>query len=82
MTKKTKERIHANKKYPDRIYRGRILKAVREHVRGIDINDIGPIIDVTFNEKQDKTWLEQMVQRLVQDSLLSYKKHRLTLPHE
>ncbi|MCE9585813.1 A/G-specific adenine glycosylase [Candidatus Uhrbacteria bacterium] len=80
MVKKSIERIHHGKKFPDRIYRGRILKAVRERSAGIDIDRLGQIVDDAFDNKQDMVWLEQMVQRLVQDHLVSRSKQRVTLP--
>jgi A/G-specific adenine glycosylase len=86
------ERKHRNKPYPDRIYRGRILKLVREWGpavapsngalagRQVNISAIGPLVDGNFNKKLDQPWLEAMVNRLVRDGLLARNKNSLTLP--
>ncbi|MDP3794296.1 MAG: A/G-specific adenine glycosylase, partial [Candidatus Uhrbacteria bacterium] len=46
-TIKANETIHPGKKYPDRIYRGRILKRVRETSQGISLQALGHLIDPT-----------------------------------
>jgi A/G-specific adenine glycosylase len=63
------ERRHRNKPYPDRIYRGRILKLVREWGQ-VGTRDLGPIVDPYFTPKLDQKWMESMVERLVRDGLL------------
>src|SRR3989338_10672597 len=59
-----RERKHRNKSFPDRIYRGRILKLVRERgqVSGLRL---GQMIDPDFDKHLDQEWLEDMVDRLV-----------------
>lgn len=69
MTKKATERIQEGKKYPDRIYRGRILKLVREQ-REIAIGAIGAAIDPTFDPIRDSQWIEELVKRLKKDNLV------------
>ncbi|MBI5794486.1 A/G-specific adenine glycosylase [Candidatus Uhrbacteria bacterium] len=78
-TKKTNERHHRDKPFPDRIYRGRILRLVREwgQVRN---REFGPLIDPTFDQKLDQMWINAMVDRLVNDGLLSRKRNKITLP--
>lgn len=73
MIRKNRERRHRNKPHPDRIYRGRILAAVRESRRGLRQQQLGPIIDPTFNVVQDGQWLAAMVKRLEADGLLRKK---------
>lgn len=80
MTKATKERIHTGKRFPDRIYRGRILALVRKHSTQ-DPKTIGPLIDSTFRKAQDTPWLNQMIQRLIKDGLIMQnEKGALHLP--
>jgi len=78
-TPKTKERHHRDKRFPDRIYRGRILKLVRERDE-MNLSDIGPLIDKTFDKNLDQEWVKQMIKRLCQDNLLQKTESRLTLP--
>lgn len=79
-TKKPVERIHTGKKYPDRIYRGRILKAVRENVTVKDWWTLGDVIDPAYDVEKDEGWLEAMIGRLVDDGLLARKGTTLRLP--
>ncbi|MCC7522559.1 A/G-specific adenine glycosylase [Candidatus Uhrbacteria bacterium] len=67
MVKKSNEKIYPGKKYPDRIYRGRILSIIRQ--KPTPISQIGPRIDPSFSSK-DAIWLEHMVDRLIKDGLL------------
>lgn len=69
MIKKTKEKIQPGKTHPDRIYRGRILTAVRQSSTPMTRKKIGSIIDATFS-KNDQEWLDAMIKRLVKDRLL------------
>ena len=79
MIKKSRETIHRNKKYPDRIYRGRILTVVREARAGVTINRLGPMIDPAFDRQSDQAWLLAMIARMRQDKLLTIKNNRLCL---
>ncbi len=79
MIKKSHETIHRNKKYPDRIYRGRILKLVREAPHGKSIAQIGSAVDPTFDPKLDPPWLENMISRLVKDQMLARQGSKLFL---
>jgi len=76
-TPKANETIHPGKKYPDRIYRGRILKRIHESPGGISIKKLGPAIDSNFDEIHDKTWLKNMVGRLIKDQLVIKRGSRL-----
>ena len=75
----THEHKHRNKPSPDRIYRGRILKLVRERgqVSGLRL---GQMIDPDFNKHLDQEWMEAMVDRLVNDGLVSCAGKIVTLP--
>lgn len=75
-----RERHHRNKPFPDRIYRGRILKIVREWGQ-IRIADIGPLVDPDFDTKLDQKWIEATVERLVNDGLVSQSSNNITLPY-
>lgn len=77
--KKHNERKHADKSFPDRIYRGRILALVTKHGK-TQMNTLGIQIDPAFNPTQDTDWLHRMIQRLVKDGLLIQQGKTLTLP--
>lgn len=74
------ERIRPGKKHPDRIYRGRILKCVREAKRGVSIKNLGERIDPSFDAQADASWLLDMIHRLEGDGLVIMKRHNLYLP--
>ncbi len=79
MVKKAVESKHRDKKFPDRIYRGRILKHVREN-GSVEIDEIGPVVDAGFDATVDRDWIIAMVRRMEKDGMLSYLGDRVTLP--
>ena len=79
MVKKAVESKHRDKKFPDRIYRGRILKHVREN-GSIEIDEIGPVVDAGFDATVDRDWIVAMVRRMEKDGMLSYLGDRVNLP--
>ena len=79
MIKKSIESYHNEKPFPDRIYRGRILKHVRESKNGFIINRIGSTIDPTFDPISDSVWLEAMIERMIKDQLIEKKSRKLQL---
>lgn len=79
MVKKSVEKIREGKRWPDRIYRGRILAAVRQSETPISLAKIGPIIDQTFT-KNDQDWIKAMVDRLAKDGLIKIYKKKVSLP--
>jgi len=75
--KKVTERIRDNKKYPDRIYRGRILAWVREN-GATDMRHLGAKIDPEFS-LNDQDWVEAMIERMVKDGLLKKDGRKIEL---
>ncbi len=80
MIQKPNERRPRNKPFPDRIYRGRILKVVREYPNGVMVRDLGQKIDPDFHPQQDDAWLSAMTTRLQHDGLLALRHGRASLP--
>ena len=79
MVKKAVESRHLEKPHPDRIYRGRILKLVREASRGVNPRMIGNAIDKTFDPIADTEWVMAMVSRLIKDQLIQSQGVKLFL---
>ena len=75
---KSYEKIHEGKKYPDRIYRGRILKLILEK-KAISIKKLGVYIDPSYT-KSDATWVKNMIKRLAEDGLISIQHDMIQLP--
>jgi A/G-specific adenine glycosylase len=68
--KQAKEKIHPGKRYPDRIYRGRILKALKETNSGLSLAHIALLIDPDYNQKPDEQWIDAMLTRLTHEGFL------------
>lgn len=66
------ETKHRNKRYPDRIFRGRILKLVQEK-RAISIKVIGPLVDPSFDDEQDHAWLLRILDRMKKDRFIEQR---------
>lgn len=79
MVKKPFEKIREGKRWPDRIFRGRILSIIRKSTKAISVSTLGPLVDPTYS-KIDQGWIEAMVDRLVKDGLLKKSNNKLTLP--
>lgn len=77
--KKSKETVRAGKKHPDRIFRGRILTALREHGALNDLHVLGREIDKTY-KKQDEAWVLAMLDRLAKDRLIVKRADVWRLP--
>ena len=69
--KKARESVHRNKRVPDRIYRGRILKYIRESVAPQTLLSIAQHIDTTFDSTKDTAWVQAMLTRLTNEGFLT-----------
>lgn len=67
--KKANETRHRDKPYPDRIYRGRILKIVQEN-GGVSVDTLGTLIDSSFDYEHDQAWLLRMLDRMEKDRFI------------
>lgn len=73
--KQANEKKHRNKPYPDRIYRGKILRFVKENMTGASFNEIAAAIDPAFDQELDRSWVEAMLQRLTKEGFLVATKN-------
>jgi A/G-specific adenine glycosylase len=79
LIKKAVEKRHQNKPHPDRIYRGRILKLIREEPDGVLEKTLGKKIDPTFEHKNDSTWLKAILTRMEKEGFLEKRGTRWIL---
>jgi A/G-specific adenine glycosylase len=79
MIKKAKETKHRDKPFPDRIYRGRILRVVREAKHPVAIARLGLAVDPSFIHAKDARWMRDMIRRLEQDGMLKRKGQTVAL---
>lgn len=70
MIRKAVESRHRDKPHPDRIYRGRILKQVREADDGMRPEALGFAVDPAYDPIADSAWIDAMIERLVRDQLI------------
>lgn len=54
---------------PNRIFRGRIVEALRDHPDGLNFEEIGKWISPDHREEL-KEWQEQLIKKLIQDGML------------
>ncbi|MBM5789842.1 A/G-specific adenine glycosylase [Candidatus Parcubacteria bacterium] len=78
MVKRPAERRHAGKPFPNRIYRGRILKLVRERGR-VKWSEVGPTVDEAYNPDIDRLWMEGMITQLIHEHFLSTHQQVISL---
>ena len=74
--KQANEKKHSGKPYPDRIYRGRILKALNETAAGHSLQKVASLIDDTYDDGFDKNWIEGMLTRLTKEGFLEKRGSR------
>lgn len=77
------EYVREGKRYPNRIYRGRILAQVRtahlQH-KPITRHMLGGAIDPHFDPIQDQEWIDELVDKLIHDQLIVEHNAQLSLP--
>lgn len=76
--KKTFEFRHRDKPFPDRIYRGRILKLLQQK-RTLSINTLGTNIDPAFETHHDQPWLLRMLDRMEKDQLIKVRNNKIEI---
>lgn len=73
------ESRHDGKSFPDRIYRGRILKLIQTRKR-VHVEHVGSLVDETYSADKDQDWIERMIHRLHRDGLLERDTFFIKLP--
>ncbi len=75
---KTRERRHRNKPHPDRIYRGRVLRALQGRRYG-SLSELARDVDPSYQPRLDADWFTKMLGRLGKDGLITrVQRSRLT----
>lgn len=69
----------AGKYIPNRIIRGRVVEALRDHPDGLTIDQIGPIVAMDWTMGDFRGWLQGIVQSLMKDLILEKQKRVLRL---
>lgn len=64
---------------PNRIFRGKVVEALRDHEAGLSLQAIGQHICIDWDEKIHKEWLKSLVTKLVQDQMIERRKTTFAL---
>jgi A/G-specific adenine glycosylase len=72
-------RLTGGKHVPNRIFRGRIVEALRDATDGLLITHIGPIIAIDWNTEKDLEWLTSLLEKLISDHLIIQQRDRFLL---
>lgn len=79
-TKKTEPgRLVGSIFIPDRIFRGRIVEALRDAPEGLTLHDIGAVISVDWNPGDHREWLEMLLKKLQKEKFLELRSRRYAL---
>lgn len=64
---------------PNRIFRGRIVDALRDAKKGMTLEEIGSEIATDWNPEEHEKWLEAIVDKLVSEEMVRRKGKRIAL---
>ena len=64
---------------PNRIFRGRVIEALRDAPRGLTLHDIGRQIALDWDPAEHHDWLKTILAQLTRESMLGVKKGRYVL---
>lgn len=78
-TRKEPGRLVGSTFIPNRIFRGRIVEALRDAPRGLTLHDIGKQIALDWDPKEHRGWLSRILDRLKEDRLLLERRNRYVL---
>ena len=72
-------RFVGQKYIPNRIFRGKIVEALRDAERGLTVTQIGREVCIDWNAKEHDLWLKNLIKKLVQDGLLQHQRNKFGL---
>lgn len=69
----------AGKFIPNRIFRGRVIDALREEERGLTLPEIGSRVAMDWSFGDHREWLKSLLEKLMKDELIEVKRGRYVL---
>ncbi len=69
----------AGKFIPNRIFRGRVIDALREEKKGLTLEEIGSRITIAWSMGDCKDWLSGLMKKLEKDQLLEFRHQKWLL---
>ena len=79
LTKREPGRFVGSKFIPNRIFRGKIVEALRDAPEGLTLEKIGREVCIDWDQVYLEDWMKKLITKLVQDSLLCKKGARYAL---
>ena len=79
VNKKEPGRIMAGKFVPNRIFRGRIIEAMRDADKALNIEQLGAKAILDWSLEENLEWLESILKKLMKDGLIEKKKDKYIL---
>lgn len=64
---------------PQRIFRGRIIDALRDVPKGMDLATLGATITPDWHSEELKPWLTELLKKLEQDALIECENDHVHL---
>ena len=64
---------------PNRIFRGRVIEALRDAPRGLTLEDIGAQIALDWSPAEHHAWLKGILDQLTRETMLGVKKGKYVL---
>ena len=64
---------------PNRIFRGRIIDALRDAPQGLTLHSIGKQIALDWKTSVHRDWLQKILQQLTRESMLAQRKGKYIL---
>lgn len=79
VTKKEPGRLMAGKFVPNRIFRGKVIEALRDAEKGLRLEEIGKRAIADWTMGDHRTWLDGLLQKLTDDRLLEVQRGKYAL---
>ncbi len=64
---------------PNRIFRGRVIEALRDAPRGLTLHDIGAQIALDWDPKEHHEWLQTILHQLTRETMLGVRRGKYVL---
>lgn len=64
---------------PNRIFRGRVIEALRDAPRGLTLHDIGAQVVLDWDPAEHQAWLTSILSQLTREAMLRSQRGRYVL---
>ncbi len=64
---------------PNRIVRGRIVEALRDHPQGLSLDGVGRQVAMDWDAHEHRMWLQEIIDKLLREQMVRIQKGRIAL---